>query len=367
MTNKDVNLLEPELKLITEFDHQGALTVGLVANYADDEETRFLLTPEACGLLTSAGITLNVEEGAGVDISFSDEAYAEFGAKICSREEALKSNVVLSYAPLRTDDVRKMTPGATLLCMMSEQLYKPDMIQALLDQHLTCATLDNMYSSFNDEPVFANIVAEIDGRAAILYAQDHLSYLGGGKGVLLAGVAGINPCEVLIIGEGRDCFYAATAAIAAGASVTLLNNDISVLQAARQFCGEQLTTLAIHPRVLYNKCTTADVLILGNTTRPFEFPNKLNRIMKDSAFVMNFKDTHPSTSVPRTVAMGLSNVLVNFFDEMVIKNGFENMVLSSQGVQAGVVTFRGTLVDKLIGSLLHLPAVDISMMLTAKN
>ena len=367
MDTQDVNLLEPELKLITEFDHHGALSVGVVANYADDEETRFLLTPEACGLLTSAGITLLVEEGAGIDISFSDEAYAEFGAKISSRDEALKANVVLSYTPLRPDDIKKMHKGATLLCMTGDGLYQIPTIQTLLEKQITCGTLDSMYSSYNEEPVFANIIREIDGRAAILYAQEHLSYLGGGKGVLLAGVAGINPCEVLIIGEGRDCLYAASAAIAAGASVTLVNNDISMLQMARRFCGEQLTTLAIHPRVLYNKCKTADVLILGNTTRPFEFPNKLNRVMKDSAFVMDFKDTHPSTSVPRTVAMGLSNVLVNFFDEMVIKNGFENMVLTSQGVQAGVITFRGKLTDKLIGSLLNLPAVDISIMLAAKN
>ena len=108
MDTQDVNLLEPELKLITEFDHHGALSVGVVANYADDEETRFLLTPEACGMLTSAGITLLVEEGAGIDISFSDEAYAEFGAKISSRDEALKANVVLSYTPLRPDDIKKM-------------------------------------------------------------------------------------------------------------------------------------------------------------------------------------------------------------------------------------------------------------------
>ncbi|MDE6010198.1 MAG: hypothetical protein K2F87_01960 [Muribaculaceae bacterium] len=366
MDHKDVSVLEPELDLITQFDHHGHLTIGIVANYADDEETRFLLTPEACGLLTSAGLKINVEQGAGVDISFSDEAYAEFGANICSRDEALKSNIVLSFSPLRTPDVLKMTPGSTLLCTMSRQLYQLDTIQALLDRQITCGVLDHMYS-FNDDPVFANIISEINGRAAILYAQEHLSYLGGGKGVLLAGVAGINPCEVLIIGEGQDCFYAAKAAIAVGATVTLVNNDISVLQAARQFCGERLTTLAIHPRVLYNKCTTADVLIMGNTTRPFEFPNKLNRIMKDSAFVMNFNTTQPSTAVPRTVAMGLSNVLVNFFDEMIIKNGFENMVASAKGVQAGIVTFRGRLVDKLTASLLHLPAVDIDMMLTAKN
>lgn len=366
MDNKDIHTLEPELKVITPDTTGGNHTVGLPANYADNEETRFLLTPEACGLLTSAGLIVLMEGDAGIDVSFSDEAYTEYGVKIAPREEVLKSDVVLSYNPLRAKDVSKMRKGATLLCMMGDDLFNADTIRELLDRQIICGCLDNMYS-FNDEPVFANIVNEIDGRAAILYAQEHLSYLGGGKGVLLAGVAGINPCEVLLIGEGMDIVYAAKAAMAAGANVTLVNNDVSALQTARQFCGEGLTTLAIHPRVLYNKCLTADVLIMGNTTRPFEFPNKLNRIMKDSAFVLNFKDSHPSVSVPRTVAMAMSNVLVNFFDEMIIKNGFEGMIISSEGVQCGIVTYHGKLVDKLIASYLNLPGVDIKMMLSVKN
>ncbi|MDE6271815.1 MAG: hypothetical protein K2M31_02270 [Muribaculaceae bacterium] len=366
MDYKDINVLDPELRVITEIEGDGKFTIGLPANYADDEETRFLLTPEACGLITSAGLKIKMEADAGIDVSFSDEAYAEYGVQITDRESVLKADLVLSFSPLKVEDVRKMKKGATLLCMMGNELFKAPTIEALLELQITCGVLDNMYS-YNDEPVFANIINEIDGRAAILYAQEHLSYLGGGKGVLLAGVAGINPCEVLLIGEGMDICYAAKAAIAAGASVTLVNNDISALQTARQFCGDALTTLAIHPRVLYNKCKTADVLILGETTRPFKFPNKLNRIMKDSAFVLNFKDSHPSSAVPRTVAMGLSNVLVNFFDEMIIKNGFEGMIMSSEGVQCGVVTYHGKLVDKLIASFLSMPSVDIKIMLTAEN
>lgn len=366
MDPKEINILDPELKVISELEGKGGLTIGLPANYADDEETRFLLTPEACGLITSAGLKIKMEPDAGIDISFSDESYSEYGVEITDRDSVLKSDIVLSFTPLKADDVKKMNKGATLLCMMGNELFKAPTIQALLDFQITCGVFDNMYS-YNDEPVFANIVNEIDGRAAILYAQEHLSYLGGGKGVLLAGVAGINPCEVLLIGEGMDICYAAKAAMAAGADVTLVNNDISALQAARQFCGDNLTTLAIHPRVLYNKCKTADVLILGETTRPFKFPNKLNRIMKDSAFVLNFKDSHPSAAVPRTVAMALSNVIVNFFDEMIIKNGFEGMIMSSEGVQLGIVTYHGTLVDKLIASYLSMPGVDIKMMLTAKN
>lgn len=366
MDYKDVNVLDPELKVITAIEGKDHLTIGLPANYSDDEETRFLLTPEACGLITSAGLKMKMESDAGIDVSFSDEAYAEYGVEIADRESVLKADIVLSFTPLRADDIKKMKKGASLLCMMGNELFQAPVIEALLEHQITCGVLDNMYS-YNDEPVFANIINEIDGRAAILYAQEHLSYLGGGKGVLLAGVAGINPCEVLLIGEGMDIYSAARSAIAAGASVTLVNNDISALYVARQFCGDKLTTLAIHPRVLYNKCKTADVLILGETTRPFKFPNKLNRIMKDSAFVLNLKDSHPSSAVPRTVAMGLSNILVNFFDEMIIKNGLDGMIMSSEGVQCGIVTYHGTLVDKLIASFLSKPSVDIKMMLTAKN
>lgn len=366
MDPKDINVLDPELKVISDIENKGGFTIGLPANYADDEETRFLLTPEACGMITSAGLKIKMEPDAGIDISFTDEAYAEFGVEIADRDSVLASDIVLSFAPLRVEDVVKMKKGATLLCMMGSPLFQRPVIDALLERRITCGALNNMFS-FNDEPVFADILNEIDGRAAILNAQEHLSYLGGGKGVLLAGVAGINPCEVLLIGEGMDVCYAAKAAIAAGATVTLVNNDVSALQSARQFCGDALITLAIHPRVLYNKCKTADVLIMGETTRPFTFPNKLNLIMKDTAFVLDFKDTHPSSAVPRTVAMAISNVLVNFFDEMIIKNGFDGMVMSAEGVQLGVITYHGKLTDKLIASFLSMPAVDIKMMLTAKN
>ena len=366
MENSDVHVLEPELKVVTHIEKEGQLSIGLPANYADNEETRFLLTPEACGLLTSAGLRLLMEADAGIDISFSDETYAEYGVEITDRASVLKADVVLSYAPVNAGDVALMKKGAALLCMMGDELFKKSTIKELLEKEITCGCLDNMYS-LNDDPVFDNVIKEIDGRAAILYAQEHLSYLGGGKGVLLAGVAGINPCEVLLIGKGMDICYAAKAAIAAGATVTLLNNDISDLSMARQFCGETLTTLAIHPRVLYNKCKSADVLIMGETTRPFTFPNKLNHVLKDTAFVLNFKDSHPSVSVPRTVAMALSNVLVNFFDEMIIKNGFEGMIHSSEGVKVGIVTYHGKLTDKLIASYLGMPAVDIKLMLSSKN
>ena len=354
--------LDPQLQPVDTENEGKRLNISLLANYPETEETRLFLTPEAVGMLTSAGIKVMVEEGAGIDISFPDSAYAEYGAKIVDRNTALGCTTVLSYTPLKAMEVLKMKPGSTLLCMMDNSLFDKEIVETLLERRITLACFDNMYSH-NDEPVFANIIDEIDGRAAIMYAQEHLSFLGGGKGVLLAGVAGINPCEVLLIGEGNDVCSAAIAAIDAGASVTLLNNDISALQTASQYCGRQLTTLAIHPRVLYNKVKTADVIIFGTTTRPFEFPKKLTVAMKDSCYVLDLHESHPSVSVPRTVAMAMSNVLVNFITEMAIKDGFESMMSTTDGVQSGVVTYHGKLVDKLMGSYMSLPSVDIKVML----
>lgn len=364
--NSETMELETQLKEENKTDNGKTLKIGLVGNYEDTEETRFLLTPEGCGLLTSSGIKVMMESGAATDISFSDAAYSEFGADIVSREEALKADVVLSYLPLRADDVKKMKDGAALFTMMDESLFDINIVRARLDKKITAGCLDNMYS-YNDEPVFANIVDEIDGRASIIYAQEFLSYVGGGKGVMLAGVAGLNPCEVLVIGDGTTAYAAAKAAMNAGAYVTLMNNDISALQVARQYCGDYLNTVAIHPKVLYNKVKSADVILIGECTRPFEFPKNLSVAIKDSVYVMNFRETKPSLSVPRTVAMALSNVLVNFFNDMLIKGGVNAMAANTPGVQSGIVCYKGKLVDKLVASYLSLSCVDIKVMLAATN
>jgi len=358
--------LEPEPRTATIEKPGGLIKIGLAANYADTDETRFLLTPEACGMLTSSGLHVYMEAGAGVDISFTDDDYAKYGVEITDRDTALKSDIVLSYLPPRPEDIDKMKVGATLLCMVDSSLFDHKVIDSLLKRKITLGGLDNMYSR-NDDPIFADIVDEIDGRAAMIYAQDHLSFLGGGKGVLLAGVAGINPCEVLIIGDGTNVLSAARAALDSGAIVTLMNNDISALRTAEEYCGNRLSTLAVHPRVLTNKVKTADVIIIGDCTNPFELPKSLSVAMKETVYILDFKQSHPSVCVPRTVTMALSNVLVNFFNEMIIKNGFDSMISSSPGVQCGIVTYKGKLVDKLIGSYLSMPSVDIAMMLTPAN
>lgn len=359
-------VLEPQLEQTPGSTPGSSIHIGMVGNYADSDETRMLLTPEACGMLTSAGIKVSMEAGAGVDISFSDEAYSEYGVKIVTREDALKCPIVLSFMPLKAKDVKKMTKGSALMCMMGHDLFESATIKALLTQHISTVCLDNMYSN-HEVTIFADILDEIDGRGAIVYAEEALSYLGGGKGVLLAGVAGLNPCEVLVIGADRACVHAANSAAANGAKVVVMNNDVSALELIRPSLMPQVELVAIHPRVLANRVKTADVIIMGNTTREFKFPQVLSSQLKDNVYVLDLGEMHPSVSVPRTVAMAISNPLINFFDEMQIKDGFDRMVATTPGVQVGMVTYHGKLVDKLIGSYTSLPSIDIRVMLSETN
>lgn len=132
-------------------------------------------------MLHTMGIRIVLESGAGLDINYTDEAYAAAGVEIKTRGEALACDIVLSVRSLTCSDARLMRKGATLVTLYDAGLPR-DTVQTLIDMHITLLALDRMESD-NEIPIFARMLDEIDGRAAILYAQEGLSFLGEGKGV----------------------------------------------------------------------------------------------------------------------------------------------------------------------------------------
>ncbi len=349
-----------------ETTRKDALTLSIVNNYADSEETRLFLTPEACAMIRNFGYRIMVESGAGLDINYSDNAYSDCEAEIVSRGEALKADIVLSVRPLHVDDIMLMRKETTLISLMDSALFDRAVVEALLDRRITMLALDNVVSA-NGLRVFARILDEIDGRAAVIYAQEGITFLGEGKGVLLAGVAGLNPCEVVVIGSGWRPQAAAKAAMAAGARVTMMDNDVASLFEAQSECGDNLSTAVIHPHVLFNKVKSADVIILDRCTNDFEMPPQLGIAMKESIYVIDMRKTIPSLCVPRTVAMGLSNPLVHFFEDVALKGGIRRLVATTPGVRPAVVTINGKLVDKFIAMHLGMCAADLAVMLTQTN
>lgn len=363
--NKTNTALDTQPQAARVATRKPSFRLGVVNNYPDSEETRLFLTPEACGLLVGMGVEVCVEAGAGIDINYTDMDYADNGARMLTRGEVLGCDVVLSVRSLTADDAHLLRKGATLLTLYDPALDR-EAVQALIDREVTLLAIDRLISE-NGTPIFARILDEIDGRAALVYAQEGLSFLGEGKGVLICGMPGLQPCEVLIIGQGTRAIAAAKAAIQLGARVTLMDNDIASLQDAMDRCGPQLITSSIHPHVLYNDIKHADIILLDACTRPFRFPEHLSLAMKQNVYLLDLMETTPSLVVPRTVAMAISNVLINFFADTLECGGIRRMVRGVPGVRAGLVTYRGHLIDKPTAIRNGMHALDLGILLTDAN
>ena len=102
-----------------------------------------------------------------------------------------------------------------------------------------------------------NSIAEIEGNTAIAVISDLMSNERGGKGILLGGVAGITPPEIVILGASITGSVAARAAIGLGAMVKVFDHDINKLRKIQHYLGRQVFTSVIHPKVIFKALASA--------------------------------------------------------------------------------------------------------------
>ena len=240
------------------------LTIGL-PRCEDPAERRFPLTPEGAALLIERGFSVKMQEGAAESIHYEDSRYIRAGVEIAPRSETLSCDIVIYTATLSESDARALRRGAMVLTLLRAACGNERVIRALLERHVISIALDLVEDERGCTP-FADILAEIDGRASIAIASSLLADSQKGKGILLGGVAGIVPCEVLVIGSGIAACAASRSAVGLGATVRMFDNDIYSLRRASQELGAGVITSALHPRTLDNALRTADVVVATPAT-----------------------------------------------------------------------------------------------------
>lgn len=159
----------------------------------DPAERRFPLTPEGAAMLVEQGFDVRIESGAAATIHYTDNQYAAAGVRVTDRDETLGCDIVMHLAPLTPSDIRKMRRGAMLLTLSAFCRLTSPTIEALLNRHIITVAIDLIRDDRGNRP-FADILSEIDGRAAMARASSLLADSVHGKGILLGGVAGIVPC-----------------------------------------------------------------------------------------------------------------------------------------------------------------------------
>lgn len=368
-------------------------SIGVPAS-GSRHERRFPLTPEAVNILVDKGFTIKVERGGADAIHYTDNRYSRAGAAITDRESTLRCDIVIHLAPLSVTDVAAMRRGAMLLTLFqSGHAYTRSLVVALIQRGILSIGLDLISDGAGHAP-FADILSEIDGRASMAIASSLLADAVAGKGILLGGVAGINPCEVMILGSGIAARAAAMSALGLGARVRMFDSDIYSLRASLLRLGSGVDGSAPHPHVMENALRSADVVIATPMSRPVTVGSGQVELMKRGAITFDITprpgSTFPSlpavdltvarycdntldghrvcytnagSAVPRTAAMALSDTLISMFDDLVTCEGLANAVKITPGVQGAALTFNGHAVNPAVARIAGCRPTDLALFL----
>ena len=233
---KEQRSLFPEECLLREIAKQPRLSIGIPKENAD-VETRLTLTPEGVAIVTEEGHSVYVQRGAGEPMSYSDLQYSEAGAYMVDDDaEVFGADIVLKITPPTIDELNLMHDRSSILSMLQLSNLSAESIKLMMKKKMNAIAFELIKDEQKGFPVVSSI-SEIEGNTAIAVAAELMSNERGGKGLLLGGVAGITPTEVLILGAGITGSVAARTALALGAQVKIFDHDINKLRKIQHYLG----------------------------------------------------------------------------------------------------------------------------------
>ncbi|PJD96108.1 MAG: alanine dehydrogenase [Parachlamydia sp.] len=225
-----------------------------------NHEYRVGATPSNIRSLKNAGHTVLVQTQAGGKVGFSDADYEAAGAQIVSSaEKVYQSDMIIKVKEPQEEEFPLMHEGQTLFCFLH---LAPDPIQArhLIERGVIAIAYETITDAHGRLPLLVPM-SEIAGRIAIQVGACALQLNHGGKGILLGGVPGVAPANVVVLGGGIVGTEAARMALGLGAQVTILDRDLNRLRQLDALFGPRLMTLYSTPSSIEEALCKADLAI----------------------------------------------------------------------------------------------------------
>jgi alanine dehydrogenase len=227
-----------------------------------ESEYRVGLTPIGVQLLTAEGHAVYVERDAGVGAGFGNRDYEQAGARIVYQpQEAFgRADLVLKIARPTAEECEWLREGQTLMGLLHLAAARRSRVETLLEKGVTAIGYEMIQADDGSLPVLSPL-SQVAGRMVVQVAATLAQNDRGGKGILLSGVPGVPPAEVVIIGAGTLGTFAARAFAGIGAQVYLLDRDLARLQAVDTMLGGRAVTMVSHEFNVRKIVKFADVLI----------------------------------------------------------------------------------------------------------
>lgn len=387
--------LMPQPEMLELSAKKKSLFIG-IPNESAFQEHRIPLVPGAVNLLVSNGHKVYIETNAGLSSSFSDKEYSDSGAKICyDVKEVYQADIILKVEPPSLDELDYFKHNQCLISALQLKTQTADYFKKLMEKKVTAVAFDYIQDETGMFPIVRSM-SEIAGTSSILIAAELLSTSAGGKGLLMGGIAGVSPIQIVIIGAGTVAEYAARSAMALGASVKVFDNSIARLRRIQNNLNSRVATSILQPKVLEKALRRADVAIgaLGTTAvrTPCVISDEMVQLMKPKSVIVDVSidkggcfETSEITNhekptfvkhdvihycVPniasrssKTASYSLSNVLAPMLLEVGDGGGVQGMLLRSQNIRCGVYVYNGVITNKGIGSWFELPFKEIRLIL----
>lgn len=333
-----------------------------------DHEYRVSLTPDGAAALRKAGHTVWVEPSAGLGSGFQDDEYRRAGASLASSKEEVfqKAELIVKVKEPLLSECALFRPGQVLFTYL-HLASLPELTRVLLDAKITAIAYETTVAKDGSLPMLKPM-SEIAGRMSVQMGAHYLEKLQGGRGVLLAGVPGVEPGKVVVLGAGIVGAAATRIAVGLGAQVTVINLDVERLRYLDDLYQGRVVTRAVSEAAIEQAVCEADLVIGAVLVPGAKAPRLVSRAllsrMKPGAVVVDvsvdqggcFETTRATTHsdpvyvvdgvlhycvanmpgiVPRTSTFALTNATLPYLMRLA-SDGVDRAVQSDPGFARGV-------------------------------
>jgi len=350
-----------------------------------NNENRVALTPGGAAMLLAAGHQVLVEAGAGEGSGFADEAYRSEGATLLEDAAAVwnGSEMIMKVKEPLPAEYGYFRPGLTLFTYL-HLAAAGDLAERLVQAGVTGIAYETIQLPGGALPLLTPM-SEVAGRMSVQIGAHLLEKFYGGRGVLLGGVPGVPPADVVILGGGIVGTNAAKMALGLGASVVVIERNAERLRALDDIFGGRLRTLMSSPHNIAAAVQRADLLIgavlIPGARAPRLVTEAMVRQMKPGAVIVDVAvdqggsietidrvTTHSEPTyekhgvihyavanmpgaVPRTSTLALTNVTLPYALALANK-GVAQAVAANPALKLGVNTCRGAVTHPAVAEAL---------------
>jgi alanine dehydrogenase len=266
------------------------MLVGVPKEIKEDEN-RVGVLPSGAEALTANGHKVLLETQAGSGIGVSDADYRDAGAEVVSSAEEVyaRSEMIVKVKEPLAAEYPYIRPGQILFTYFHFAASEP-LARALAGSGAVCIAYETVETDDGALPLLAPM-SEVAGRMAVQEGAKYLEKAMGGRGILLGGVPGVAPAQVVILGGGAVGTEAAKIASGMGARVTVFDVSLSRLRYLDDVMPKNVVTLYSTAAAIREAARGADLLIgavlLKGAKAPILVPRSVIARMKPGAVVVD--------------------------------------------------------------------------------